>query len=68
MYHMDADKTYKDKARRKECKNASIYIEQFLELSSHETTVIRLLYIHNDRTYMDGGGTTTFLYKNIYVF
>ena len=31
MYHMDADKTYREKARQELYKNASNYIEQILE-------------------------------------
>ena len=38
---MDADKTYKEKARREEHKNATSYIEQILETTPDETTAVR---------------------------
>ena len=41
MHHMDADETYREKARRELHKNAMSYIEQILEATSHETTVVR---------------------------
>ena len=40
MHHMDADKTYWEKARQEVHKNAMSYIEQILEATSLETTVV----------------------------
>ena len=41
MNHIDADKAYIEKARQELPKNATSYIEQILEATSHETTVVR---------------------------
>ena len=46
MPHMDADKTYRKKTRRKLRKNATSYIEQILEATFHETTAAQLLTFH----------------------
>ena len=35
MHHLDADKTYTEKARREVYKNATSYIEQILEATPH---------------------------------
>ena len=43
MHHMDADKAYKEKARRDLLKNATSYIEQILEATSHETAAVQPL-------------------------
>ena len=43
MHHMDADKTYREKARRKLHKNSTSYIEQILKAASHETKAVRPL-------------------------
>ena len=39
MHHVDADKTYIEKARREEYKNYMSYIEEILEATPHETTI-----------------------------
>ena len=36
MHHMDANKTYREKARRELLKNATSYIEQILEVTADE--------------------------------
>ena len=41
MYHMDADKAYREKGRRELHQNATWDIEQILEATSHETAVLR---------------------------
>ena len=41
MHHMDADETYKEKARREQHKNDKSYTEQILKATSNETTVVR---------------------------
>ena len=46
MHHVDADKTYREKARLDLYKNTTIYIEQILEATPHETTVVRSLTSH----------------------
>ena len=43
MYHMDDNKTYKEKAIQKLHKNATSYIEQIMEATSHETAAVQLL-------------------------
>ena len=40
MHHMDADKTHGEKATWKLQKNATSYIEQILEATSHETAAV----------------------------
>ena len=42
MHHMDAEKTYREKAKREMHKNAMSYIEQILEATSHKTTIVWL--------------------------
>ena len=42
MHHMDADKAYREKARRELYKNATNYIEQILEATSHKTAAVWL--------------------------
>ena len=42
MHHMDADKTYREKAKRELLKNATSHIEQVLEPTPHETDVLPL--------------------------
>ena len=37
MHHMDADKSYREKARQELHKNATSYTEQILEATSHNT-------------------------------
>ena len=39
MHHMDADKTYREKARGELHKNATSFIEQIVEATFHETMV-----------------------------
>ena len=41
MHHMDAEKMYWEKAEWELHKNAMSYIEQILEATPHETTVVR---------------------------
>ena len=41
MHHMDADKTYREKAGQQLHKNATSYIEQVLEATCHKTATIR---------------------------
>ena len=41
MHHMDADKLYREKAKRELRKNALRYIEQILEAASHKTAAVR---------------------------
>ena len=41
MHHMDADKAYREKARWELHKNATSYIEQNLEATSHKTAPVR---------------------------
>ena len=38
---MDANKVYREKARRELHKNATSYIEQILEASPHKTAALR---------------------------
>ena len=40
MHYIDVDKTHKEKARREMHKNSTSYIEQILEATPHETTVV----------------------------
>ena len=40
VHHMDAKKAYREKATRELLKNASSYIEQILEASSHKITAV----------------------------
>ena len=40
MYHMDADYAYKEEVRREWHKNATSYIEQMLEATSHKTAAV----------------------------
>ena len=46
MYHMDANKTYWEKARWELHKNALSYLEQIQEATSHETSAVRPLTSH----------------------
>ena len=41
MHHMGADEMYREKARRKLHRNASIYIENIIEAKSHKTDAVR---------------------------
>ena len=41
MHHRDADKVYRGKAKWELHKNAMSYIEQILEATCHETTVVQ---------------------------
>ena len=41
MRCMDADKAYREKARNHLYKNATSYIEQILERTSHKTVAVR---------------------------
>ena len=41
MHHMDADKSYTEKAKQELQKNATSYIEQILEVTSHKTAAVR---------------------------
>ena len=50
MYHMDADKTYREKARRELHKNATSYTEQTLEVTSHETPAVWPLLNNPNKT------------------
>ena len=43
MHHIDADKTYWEKARQELHKNATSYIELILEATPHETATVRSL-------------------------
>ena len=43
MHHMDADSEYREKAWRELRKNATSYIEQILEATSHKTATVRPL-------------------------
>ena len=43
MHHIDTDKTYRVKAEQELHKNATSYIEQILEATTHETTAVRPL-------------------------
>ena len=43
MHHMDVDKILSEKAKWELYKNATIYIEQILEATSHETTAVQPL-------------------------
>ena len=40
MHHMGADKTYTEIARQELHKNASSFIEQILEVTSHEMAAV----------------------------
>ena len=42
MHYMDLDRMYREKARRKLHVNVMSYTEQFLEVTSHDTTAIYL--------------------------
>ena len=46
MHCMDADKTYREKAKQELHKNATSYIEHFLEVTPDETTAVRPLTSH----------------------
>ena len=46
IHHMDADKTYREKARRELHKNATSYTEQILEATPHEKTAARPFTSH----------------------
>ena len=37
---MDADKAYREKARREMLKNATTFVEQIQEATPHETTAV----------------------------
>ena len=41
MEHMDADKTYREKVSRELHKNATSYIEQILEVTSHKKAAVK---------------------------
>ena len=43
MHHRDADRTYREKARREQHKNYTSYIGPILEATPHETTAVRPL-------------------------
>ena len=45
MYHMDADKTYSEKARRELPKEVTSYVEQILEPTPHETAAVQPLIL-----------------------
>ena len=40
LYHINADKAYREKVRRELHKNATSYIEQILEAISHKTATV----------------------------
>ena len=40
MYHLDADKAYREKAQRQLHKDAASYIKQILEATFHKTAVV----------------------------
>ena len=46
MHHMDADKTYWEKARYELYKNATSYFQQIQEETPHETKVVWPLTSH----------------------
>ena len=46
MHHVDADKTYRAKAGRELPNNVTSYIEQIMEATSFETTIVRTLTSH----------------------
>ena len=46
MYHMDANKTHKEKARLELHKNAANCLEQILEATSQKTAAIQPLASH----------------------
>ena len=41
MHHIDADQTYREKAKQKLLKNATSHIEQILEAASHKTAAVQ---------------------------
>ena len=41
MHHMDADKTYREKAGQNLHKNATSYMEQILEATPNKTTAVQ---------------------------
>ena len=41
MHHVDANTAYREKARRELPKNATSYIEQILEATSHKIAPVR---------------------------
>ena len=43
MFHMDADKTYWEKAGRKLLENVTSYIEQILEVTFYKRSAVRQL-------------------------
>ena len=46
MHHVDADSMYREKTRRGLYKNATSYIGQVLEATSHKTAAVRPLTSH----------------------
>ena len=40
MHHMNANKIYREKARQELHKNATSFIEQILEATTHKTTAV----------------------------
>ena len=46
MHHLDADKARREKAWKQLRKDATSYIKQILEASSHKTAVVRLSITH----------------------
>ena len=48
MHHMDANKTYGEKAWRQLHKNAASNIEQILEATPYKTAVVRLPTSHHE--------------------
>ena len=42
MHHIDADKTYREKARWEQPKNVDRHLGQILEATLHETTAVQL--------------------------
>ena len=43
MYYMDANKVYREKAKRELLKNVKSYIEQIREATSHKTAAVQSL-------------------------
>ena len=41
MHHVEAEETYREKARWEFHKHATSYIEQIVEVTSHKTTAVR---------------------------
>ena len=46
MHHMDVNKTYREKARRELLMNATSFMEQTLEATSHKTAAVRSPTFH----------------------